>query len=159
MNTLIISTVVAAALGSALVGGIFFAFSNFVMKALSRLPDSEGIAAMQSINIVVLNRWFLGIFMGTAVICLALFGIAIFNWDTSVSPWMLGGAVSYVAGTWLVTIAGNVPLNEELAHVDPLRSSSARVWERYLEKWTALNSKRAWAAMFASLLFIIGLIV
>jgi uncharacterized membrane protein len=33
------------------VGGIFFAFSAFVMKALDRLPPAQGIAAMQSINV------------------------------------------------------------------------------------------------------------
>jgi hypothetical protein len=43
-----------------LVGGIFFTFSSFVMKALARLPSAEGIAAMQSINVVVLNPSFLG---------------------------------------------------------------------------------------------------
>ncbi len=39
-----------SALGCGLVGGIFFAFSTFVMKALTRLPPAQGIAAMQSIN-------------------------------------------------------------------------------------------------------------
>ena len=39
-----------AALGSGLVAGIFFAFSNFVMKALARVPPAQGVAAMQSIN-------------------------------------------------------------------------------------------------------------
>ena len=42
----------AALLGSALIGGIFFAFSSFVMKALARVPSSEGIETMQSINSV-----------------------------------------------------------------------------------------------------------
>ncbi len=56
-----------ALLGSALVGGIFFAFSSFVMKALARVSSAEGIGAMQSINVVVLNPSFLGAFMGTAV--------------------------------------------------------------------------------------------
>ena len=44
-----------AALGSALMAGTFFAFSTFVMGALGRLRPPAGIAAMQSINIVVIN--------------------------------------------------------------------------------------------------------
>jgi uncharacterized membrane protein len=52
-----------SALGSSLVAGIFFAFSNFVMKALARVPPAQGIAAMQSINVVVLNRWFSRFFL------------------------------------------------------------------------------------------------
>ncbi len=50
----------AALLGSAVIGGVFFAFSSFVMKALARVPASAGIGAMQSINVVVLNASFLG---------------------------------------------------------------------------------------------------
>jgi uncharacterized membrane protein len=37
----------AAALGCGLVGGVFFAFSSFVMAALRRLPPADGIAAMK----------------------------------------------------------------------------------------------------------------
>lgn len=48
-----------AALGCGLIAGVFIAFSTFVMKALARLPPDEGIAAMQSINVSVLNSWFI----------------------------------------------------------------------------------------------------
>jgi hypothetical protein len=47
-----------SALGCGLVAGIFFTFSNFVMKSLARLSPAQGIAAMQTINADVLNRWF-----------------------------------------------------------------------------------------------------
>ena len=60
MDQLIPVVGTTALLGSALVGGIFFAFSSFVMKALARVPSAEGIGAMQSINVVVLNPSFLG---------------------------------------------------------------------------------------------------
>jgi uncharacterized membrane protein len=36
---------VPLAVGAGLVGGVFFAFSTFVMKALSQLPAEQGIAA------------------------------------------------------------------------------------------------------------------
>ena len=45
------------ALGCCLVAGVFFAFSSFVMNALARLPLQQGITAMQSINIAVINRF------------------------------------------------------------------------------------------------------
>jgi len=54
--------IVVSALGSGLVGGIFFAFSNFVMKALARVPPAQAVSAMQSINVVVLNKWFFAVF-------------------------------------------------------------------------------------------------
>jgi uncharacterized membrane protein len=52
-----------AALGSSLIAGVFFAFSAFVMTALGRLPPHQGIAAMQSINIAVINPWFFAAFL------------------------------------------------------------------------------------------------
>jgi uncharacterized membrane protein len=33
------------------------------------LPAIQGVAAMQSIHLVVLNRAFLGVFVGTAAAC------------------------------------------------------------------------------------------
>jgi len=36
------------------------------MRALARLPAAHGIAAMQSINIAVVNPWFMTVFMGTS---------------------------------------------------------------------------------------------
>lgn len=69
MDHLHFGLTLAAALGSGLIAGAFFAFSTFVMKALSRLPAREGIAALRSIDVVVLNAWFLGVFLGTAVLC------------------------------------------------------------------------------------------
>jgi uncharacterized membrane protein len=43
----ILPITVLAAVGSGLMAGLLFAFSNFVMKALTRLPPEQGMAAMQ----------------------------------------------------------------------------------------------------------------
>ncbi len=67
MDQLFIVLVILCALGSGTIGGVFFAFSNFVMPALARIAPAEGIHAMQAINVTVLNRLFLGTFMGTGV--------------------------------------------------------------------------------------------
>src|SRR3712207_6470121 len=61
-----------SALGCGLMAGVYFAFSAFVMKALARLPPAQGMAAMQSMNVAVLNRWFLVPFFGTAAACALL---------------------------------------------------------------------------------------
>lgn len=42
MNHRIILAAIAALLGSAIVAGVFFAFSSFVMKAFARMPSLEG---------------------------------------------------------------------------------------------------------------------
>jgi uncharacterized membrane protein len=63
LDALLFALTLFAALGCGLIAGVFFAFSAFVMKALGRLPPAEGIAAMQSINIAVINPVFLTAFL------------------------------------------------------------------------------------------------
>ncbi|TIR74784.1 MAG: hypothetical protein E5X21_31225, partial [Mesorhizobium sp.] len=70
-----------AAIGSGVVGGVFFAFSNFVMAALARLPVPAGIAAMNSINITVITPAFMTALFGTGLICLVLIAAAIAGWS------------------------------------------------------------------------------
>ena len=79
MNLLTLVVGVLALLGSALIGGAFFAFSSFIMKALARVPSSEGIAVMQSINVVVINPSFIGAFIGTALLSIAVIILVLMN--------------------------------------------------------------------------------
>lgn len=151
-------SVVIALLGAALVGGVFFAFSSFVMKALARVPSAEGIAAMQSINVVVLNPSFLGVFMGTTVISVLVAALAIKGWATPSAPYFLAGALLYVVGTFLVTGFGNVPMNDQLAAVSASDPEAVSIWEDYLDRWTLLNTIRTGAAAAASLMFTLGII-
>ena len=60
------------ALGSGMLGGVFFAFSTFIMKALSRLPPPHGAAAMNAISSTILKSLFMPIFLGTAFASLSL---------------------------------------------------------------------------------------
>ncbi len=158
MNQLIPVVGTMALLGSALVGGIFFAFSSFIMKALAGVPAAEGIGAMQSINVVVINPSFLGAFFGTAVLSLVAGGLALAGWGHPSASFFLGGAISYLVGTFLVTVIGNVPLNDQLAAVSATDPGARKVWEHYLGRWTMWNHVRTAAAMAAALLYSLGLI-
>jgi uncharacterized membrane protein len=140
-----------------LIGGVFFAFSSFIMKALARVPSSEGIAAMQSINVVILNKPFLGTFLGTAVISMLVAGLAIKGWGAPSSKWFLAGALLYFIGTFLLTGLGNVPLNKQLAAVTATDDDAVTVWEYYLDRWTLLNTVRTVAATAAAFSFTVGL--
>ena len=146
-----------ALLGSGLVGGIFFAFSSFIMKALAAVPSAEGIGAMQSINVVVINPSFLGAFFGTAVFSLIVGGFALTSLNSPSAPYFLGGALFYLVGTIFVTMFGNVPLNNQLAAVSATDPGTREVWEHYLDRWTMWNHVRTAAAMVAALLFTLGL--
>ena len=156
MNLVTQALAVTSLLGSAIIAGVFFAFSSFIMKALAKLPSSEGIAAMQSINVVVLNPGFLGTFMGTAALSVVIAVVAIMWWGTPWAPWLLAGAVAYFVGTFLVTGLGNVPLNDQLAAVSAKDSAAVPVWQHYLARWTLLNTIRTIAAVVAALAFTLG---
>jgi uncharacterized membrane protein len=146
-----------AVLGCALIGGVFFAFSTFVMKALARLPAHEGIAAMQSINVVVLNTWFLGAFLGTAAVCVLAMIFSLVRWQDASTVYLVVGSLLYLVGTLFVTIAFNVPRNEGLAAVAAAHPDSARQWTRYVASWTAWNHVRTVAALAAAAAFGIAL--
>ncbi|MEG6510252.1 anthrone oxygenase family protein [Methyloligella sp. 2.7D] len=147
---------IAAICGSALVAGIFFAFSTFVMAALSRLPAPQGIAAMQAINVTVLNPWFFGVFFGTAVLALVLLIYALFNWSMAGAGFLLAGALLYLVGTILVTVVFNVPLNERLAARAPESGDGAELWTHYLSRWTAWNHVRTLAPLLAAICFLMA---
>lgn len=147
----------AAALGCGLIAGVFFAFSAFVMKAFARLPPGEGMAAMQSVNIAVLNPWFLTVFMGTAAACLAAIVSALLRWQEPGAAYLLAGGLLYVIGCFLVTVVFNVPRNEALAAAAPADPGSASLWAAYLTSWTAWNHVRTVASLAAAASFTIAL--
>jgi uncharacterized membrane protein len=146
-----------SALGCGLMAGVFFAFSTFVMRALARLPTAQGIAAMQSINITVLNPWFMIAFLGTAIACILLTISSLSKWHQPGAAYLLLGSLLYLVGTILVTIAFNVPLNDALAAFKPDSTDGANLWARYLTNWTIWNHVRTIAALVAAALFTIAL--
>ena len=158
MNDTVASLMIpTVALGSATVGGIFFAFSTFVMKAFARLDPEQGIAAMQEINVTVLNPWFFTVFFGTGLGGLYLVAFAVSNWSGPVEANLAVGGMVYIVGTILVTMAFNVPLNTALAEADATSPEGLSLWRHYLRRWTFWNHVRTGAAMAAAtLLFLAG---
>lgn len=147
----------AAALASALVAGIMFAFSTSVMPALGRRPAREGIAATQAMNSAILNPAFGLAFGGAALLCTVLAVTAPFTVDESHALLRGFGAALYVVGAFGVTIAINVPMNVELDSVDADSAEAGEVWCRYLSRWTAWNTLRTILGAAASALLITSL--
>ena len=130
------------ALGAAVVGGFFFAFSTMVMRALGALPAANAVAAMQSINLVAVKCLLMPAIFGTALACLILGGASLVRWGSPGSLWLLAGCFIYLVGVVGVTMAYNVPLNDALAAVDPTSAAAAKLWGDYLPNWTAWNHVR-----------------
>jgi uncharacterized membrane protein len=154
IGLLLPSLTFAAALGAGLAAGLFFAFSAFIMKALGRLPAEQGIAAMQSINVTVLNPVFGTVFFGTALLCLVLGMVSLFRWNEPVAMYLLIGSLLYVFGTFAVTATIHVPMNNELAGVATNGADRAALWAGYLVRWTAWNHVRTISALLALASFI-----
>lgn len=146
-----------AALGCGLIAGVFFAFSTSVMKALGRLAPGQSIAAMQSINIVILNPWFLGVFLGTGAVCAVAVVSSVWVWGRPGAVYRLVGGTLYLAGSVLVTRVFNVPRNDALASVAPQDARAADVWAGYVGGWTAWNHVRAAASLAAAASFSLAL--
>src|SRR2546423_4684273 len=102
IHSLLFGLTLLSALGCGLIAGVFFAFSAFVMKALARTPSAQGITAMQSINVAVINPLFLAAFLGTAVGCAALIVSSVLAWPKPGGTYMLAGSLLYLVGTILV---------------------------------------------------------
>jgi uncharacterized membrane protein len=134
----------AAAVGSGLVGGVFFVFSVAIMPAFARLPERHGVAVMRTINVTIVRAPFIAVFIGTVLLCVAQVVLA----PTDVVG--VAGAALYVLGGFGVTVALNVPLNNRLATVDP--DAPDGFWSDYARRWTRWNHVRAVACIAAAAL-------
>lgn len=140
---------VLAFVGSGLNAGLFFIFSNTIMRAFDRLPAAGAVAAMNSINRVILNPLFFLVFFGTALLCLVLL---VSRLD---SPLIVAGALFYLIGSIGVTMVRNVPLNGKLAKVSPSADDMEAQWRDYREPWTRWNHVRTVACLLAAAAFIV----
>ena len=147
-----------AAIGCGVMAGIYFTFSAFVMTALAAVRDSEGIAAMQSINTAIVASPFLPLFFGTTVVGLGLAGWSLANWSApGAMPLLIGGGV-YVVGMFVCTVVFNVPLNDELAALEPTNAEAASTWASYVSTWTLYNHVRTVASTVACGAFILAIV-
>lgn len=148
---------VVATVGSGLMAGVFFAFSTFVMTALGRLTDRQGLRAMQEINDAVPTPWFTVPFIGIGLVCVALVVLAIRRATTRQALYLLIGSGLYLVG-FVVTVAYHVPKNGDLALVDPNSAGAASAWSDYQRPWTAWNHVRTLAFLGAAILFAVALV-
>ena len=154
---MLFSLTLVAALGCGLIAGVFFAFSAFVMRAFARLPPAGGMAAMQSVNVAVLNPVFLSAFVGTAAACAVAVVLSLLHWQEPGAVYRLAGGLLYLLGSFGVTAAFNVPRNEALARVSPSDPDGPGLWATYQSSWTAWNHVRTVASLAAAAAFCLAL--
>lgn len=148
---------ILATIGCGVVGGVFFAFSTFVMKALGRLPPAQGIAVMQAINITAITPLFMAALFGTGIACVALVVASVLMWDEPFAISLLVGSALYLGGPILLTIAYHVPRNDALAKVELDDAEAERLWSQYVVGWTAWNHVRVATSIAAAVTFTFAL--
>lgn len=153
INILLIITATA----TALMAGLFFAFSCAVNSGLARLSNAEYISAMQSINRAIQNPIFFLAFFGAPIFLLIS---TFFHYGQAMRFWfLLAATVIYLIGTFGVTVFGNVPLNNTL---DPfnLQSASeeetARQRANFEGRWNNLNTIRTVSSTLAVIFVVIA---
>ncbi len=150
----------AAAVTSAAVGGIFYAFSTFVMRGLDRTDPVDAITAMRGINAEAqANGPFLLLFFGAALLAIAVGVVGVVHIRQPGSGYLIAGAVLALVAV-VVTVAFNIPLNNHLDTVDLAAvgpADAAREWANYFSTWTAWNHVRTVAPLLGSVLMLVGL--
>jgi uncharacterized membrane protein len=146
-----------ATLGSAVMAGLFFTFSVFMMRALAILPPAQGIAAMQAINVKIITPLFLLVFLGTALASVVISVATLVTWAEPSAPYLVAGSAVYLLGVILVTMAVNVPKNNALDRLVPADANAASAWQEYVRNWTAWNHVRSVASLASTACFVFGL--
>ncbi|MEP2988197.1 MAG: anthrone oxygenase family protein [Parasphingorhabdus sp.] len=131
-----------SALSVGIMAGVYFTFSVFVMRSLDALEMPMGMIAMQSINRIIQKSLFLPLFFVSSLACLILMVLGVMRWDEPGAWQMATGGALYVVGMLVVTIAGNVPLNNALEAVNANGADGEAMWRRYMQRWLPWNHVR-----------------
>jgi uncharacterized membrane protein len=150
-STSVRTLTLVCAVGSGLVGGVFFAFSTFVMSGLRKIPAPAGISAMQSINRQAPTPLFMLALLGTTAACVVLGVVAVARRGSTAATLAIVGAALAVVPL-LLTGAYHVPRNDALALVDPTAAGAAGAWRDYLAGWVPWNHVRTVASLAAAVL-------
>jgi uncharacterized membrane protein len=159
MSDLVPALTLAAAVSSAVLTGVLFAFSTSVMPALAARPQAEGMAAMQAMNRTILNPIFGLLFGGSALLCFVVAVSAPFTTDQDGAGWRLAGGALYVIGVFIETMVVNVPMNDRLDAADASTAAGHSVWADFLIRWTRWNNVRTLLGVVASTFLVVSLVV
>lgn len=137
----------------ALGGGTFWSFSTGVMPGLARTDDQTFVTSMRAINRAVVNPLFLlPIFLPPVFLVWA--GLLDL---TGARGWLLAaGGVVFLLGAIVVTVAGNVPLNNALEGSSSSATAARTAFER---RWNVLNGVRSAGSVLAIAVTVWALLV
>ncbi|MFW0783333.1 anthrone oxygenase family protein [Gordonia sp. CPCC 206044] len=138
-----------------LAAGLFAAFAYAVMPGLRQAGATSAVAAMQRINVAILNPVFALVFVGALV-----FGVvATALWWGDGLRWWLVAAVALYAVALLITAGLNVPLNNRLDAAGAVTGTQAvAAWADFIGPWVQWNIVRAVASTAAFVVALVGVL-
>ncbi|WP_328894020.1 anthrone oxygenase family protein [Streptomyces sp. NBC_00236] len=143
MASLFLNLAVAA---TGLYAGFMLTFLVAIMPGLGALSDEGFTSAMRRFNEKVPGPVFLVLFLGV----IALPAVAAFT-EYGEDGWpLVVAALVCAVGSHLVTIAGNIPLNQALADSEGGDDSAART--AFEARWNALHRVRTVLSLAAFVL-------
>ncbi len=153
-------TLFTAVVLTGLSAGLFYAWSVSVIPGIRKVIDITYLESMQSINRAILNPAFYLTFMGSPLV-LALSTFQHFKSGTTF--WiLLAATLVYLAGTFGVTVFGNVPLNDALDALDLVELSNTeknKFRNFYETKWNRLHWVRTLFSVLAFVFSILSLFI
>jgi len=159
MSTAFVLLIQFAILAYALVGGVFLAFSDFIMRALAMTSGHGGVEAMQVINREVFRWVFMALFLGLAVVSLVIAAYGAFALTGTAGTLIMLAGLCYLIGCFGVTVFFNVPMNEALAGMEMTGANTRDYWfQTYVPRWTFWNSVRTMACAVSAALLLFGLV-
>jgi len=158
MSTVFFFLIKFTILAYALVGGVFLAFSDFIMRSLALTGGYGGVEAMQVINREVFRGVFMALFLGMVAVSLVIVGYGAFGFSGPAGTLIMLAGLVYLVGCFGVTVFFNVPMNEALAGMEMSSDSTREYWLRtYVPRWTFWNSVRAVACIVSAAMLLFGL--
>ena len=146
----------SSVIACALVAGVFLTFSDFVMKSLAAAQPAAGIEAMQIINRKVFKTVIMVLLIGMAAISPVLIGYAALALSGAAAGWVIAGGVFYFVGVFLVTVAGNVPMNQRLDALDHTSAEAAVYWQTYVPVWSRWNTLRTASSTASAVCYLVA---
>ena len=138
--------------------GLFLAWSVSVTNGIGRLDDRTFLISFQSMNRAILNPAFYLVFFGAIFLHLYNLIDQLFLSESMILLSMLSSAI-FLVGIFLVTVFGNIPLNEKLDKLNLIimpEDECKQFRESFERPWNALNWVRTTFSSAAFLLLFIG---
>jgi len=136
------------------IGGVYFAFSFFVMQSLKKTSASDAIRTMNTINLVILKSPFMLLFFFSSFIAFILFleNLVLYKLISNEGF----ASLIFLLGMFICTATKNVPLNNKLADFDLNDSTSNPEieWNDYYKNWIKWNHIRT-ASCFLSMVLLL----